>query len=612
MHPLADAGGAGVVGGDRQHVGAVVAVDEALQIGAPQGDVVAPIGEEPVLGERHLQGLGQVLRGGGHELHHAERAGAAHRRLVEAALLACHRQHQRPLDVAAVGHVGDGIAFRQQGHALVARALRHGNRQVRPIDLLGQGGNEGVIAGRLREIAQLQDERLGKIAGVRLGQRAGNAHQLLPIEDGGLRRRRLRILDDGRLAVGADLRSGELAVICGEMLCRGAVPAGGQLAVALDLGGAAGPIGAARQAHRAGHLGVEPDEVVVAGLVIAQEAKRHPAGKELAVGKSDARGQAVAGGEAIGQRDVAVLQRMAHQQLALAPPGLRPYEVLGRVIENVDGAVVHLLAAAPAHALEQQAGIILELARHPGHQPVGIAGHVRQGQPRLGDDAVTGIDPGQHALGGVVVTLPDQTVEPLHLVLAADVAAVLLQHALFVEGTELAGDPDLSDLLGGACGVAVGETRVRLPQAAERRRRREALEPERQLLVADGGDRLLGALAQGRLARPIRVLGDESGDVGEADVGIGPHQVVEANHFGEERILCLLCFGLGAGPVVVADCREGGAIGLPVRLTEHARPGVERRHYTERNQQDRAKERSHYHASPGCPRRMKNGGRAAF
>ncbi len=58
--------------------------------------------------------------------------------------------------------------------------------------------------------------------------------------------------------------------------------------VAQHLGGAAGPVGAARQAHRAVDLAVEPDEVVVAGLVIAQEAKRDPAGEELAVGKSDA------------------------------------------------------------------------------------------------------------------------------------------------------------------------------------------------------------------------------------------------------------------------------------------------------------------------------------
>ncbi len=108
------------------------------------------------------------------------------------------------------------------------------------------------------------------------------------------------------------------------------------------------------------------------------------------------------------------------------------------MIEDVDGAVVHLLATPPAHALEQQAGVVLELPRHPLHQPVGVPRHVRQRHPRLGNDTVAGVDPRQHALGGVVMAFPEQAVEALHLVLAADVAAVFLQHALLVEGAEFA------------------------------------------------------------------------------------------------------------------------------------------------------------------------------
>src|SRR5207249_2049887 len=64
--------------------------------------------------------------------------------------------------------------------------------------------------------------------------------------------------------------------------------------------------------------------------------------------------------------------------------------------------------------------------------------------------------------------------------------------------------------------------------------------------------RLLGAAAQRLLQRPIRVLLDKAGDLGEPPARAGAAIVEPADDFQRQRVAALAGLGIGLGPVAAA------------------------------------------------------------
>ena len=70
--------------------------------------------------------------------------------------------------------------------------------------------------------------------------------------------------------------------------------------------------------------------------------------------------------------------------------------------------------------------------------------------------------------------------------------------------------------------------------------------------------------AQRLLARPIRVLFDELGDVGKAAGGAGPGVIHPAQHFERQRVGYRRRFGVGAAEIAALRCGKRRAHGLQI------------------------------------------------
>ena len=89
---------------------------------------------------------------------------------------------------------------------------------------------------------------------------------------------------------------------------------------------------------------------------------------------------------------------------------------------------------------------------------------------------------------GLLVPVPQETVEALHVVARTQVMAVALQDRLLVEHAEVGRDPDLADLGDGALCLAVRQAIVRLAQPAAQELAKTLAAKSREALASSKRD----------------------------------------------------------------------------------------------------------------------------
>ena len=179
----------------------------------------------------------------------------------------------------------------------------------------------------------------------------------------------------------------------------------------------------------------------------------------------------------------------------------------------------------------------------------------------------------QHMLRRIEVAVPNQAIEPLLVVFVAQHSPVAHQKGALVRGIEIAVDPRRSNRRGAGLRVAAVEQDLRgarLPNAADRR---VALQPVGGDIVVFAGQRFFGPPQQFLVQRPIRVLIDKRGELGETAAGCRPAIVQPARDFQRETAVSGLSrLGIGLRPVAHARRGNrgeragiGGLLGLSYR-----------------------------------------------
>ena len=228
--------------------------------------------------------------------------------------------------------------------------------------------------------------------------------------------------------------------------------------------------------------------------------------------------------------------------------------------------VVLVLLAAPARLLESDAGIGAPLRRHLGEQRFSIGGVGGKRQTGLRRKPVICRRQRQHMLRRIEVAVPNQAIEPLLVVFVAQHSPVAHQKGALVRGIEIAVDPRRSNRRGAGLRVAAVEQDLRgarLPNAADRR---VALQPVGGDIVVFAGQRFFGPPQQFLVQRPIRVLIDKRGELGETAARCRPAIVQPADDLQRESAVGdLACLGIGLRPVAgvcCRDCRKRRAVGI--------------------------------------------------
>src|SRR3546814_11119746 len=97
LDPVSRAAWPGVVGAQRQDVGAAELTQQLLEIRLAEPGVVVGVLAHTVLADRQAQSLRDMAHGRGHEMHDTEGATGAAGLRIELAFLPHDRRHPRPL-----------------------------------------------------------------------------------------------------------------------------------------------------------------------------------------------------------------------------------------------------------------------------------------------------------------------------------------------------------------------------------------------------------------------------------------------------------------------------------------------------------------------------------
>src|SRR5207249_2717541 len=99
------------------------------------------------------------------------------------------------------------------------------------------------------------------------------------------------------------------------------------------------------------------------------------------------------------------------QRLTLRRPSDRADEIARRMLDESDRLVVALLADAPAQPLVEKAGIVDEVRRQFGDEPLDARLELGQADARLGERAVIAVNIGHHPTRRLARAVPQQAVE---------------------------------------------------------------------------------------------------------------------------------------------------------------------------------------------------------
>ena len=324
LDPAAGAVGAGIIGGQRENVGAVELVHHLGQMMHAQREIIVQIVGQPVEPVGRADRACRRAGGGRHHLHHAARAGTGNGMLAEFGFLADHRMDQRVLGPQRgdLGQGDGGIGALRQDDAAQAGRFGGAHRLAHVEIIAGQAGQQH----RLGRIGQLVVQPVGEEAEiiflVLFGQKTHGPYQRAGLEGDtrGLVRLRLVCQLHDRAAVFArQLGEGQLSVIGGGMRAGLGIIAGGLVRASQRVGGARHPVGSARQRDRRRHIVPQAGEMGEGVFRPVQMHQGQPAGHEFGIGKIGTRGQAMGAGQRIGRLEIAIPDQVEDHQLALGP-----------------------------------------------------------------------------------------------------------------------------------------------------------------------------------------------------------------------------------------------------------------------------------------------------
>jgi hypothetical protein len=162
-----------------------------------------------------------------------------------------------------------------------------------------------------------------------------------------------------------------------------------------------------------------------------------------------------------------------------------------------------------------------------------------------------------------VLPVPDQPVEPRDMILGTQIAGITSEDRVLLGGLQIPCEPKIADEAAcrfrlSRCSKDIGET-----QLAHRRDGRVLLEIGLEDGIGDIFHGLLGAAAKHILCRPLGVMIDKIGDVGESR-HVAPRQLQPEQDlcWGSLRRRCGT--SLHRRPSPRARCGEGGLIGMVV------------------------------------------------
>ena len=369
------------------------------------------------------------------------------------------------------------------------------------------------------------------------------------------------IIGHGPLLLGADAAGGQLAIESGDVLGGGGIPAHGVVALAQGVAGPTGPIGGAGPALRGGDPLIHAGEMLQGHFAVVQEAQGDPAGQPLGLGIARAFGLAVVAGDLIGLLGMAQRQLLAGHDCAFGPPHLGMDLVARGMVEQGHGLIVHVMAAAIAQKLVDQAGIVLQTLGHAGGDGLGVGGIIGQGHASLGHQPVVGIGPQDLMLDGRVLMLPQQAVQAGHLIFVAQKLFEAGQKLALLDRAEIAADPGVAHHLGRLVPLIRRLQGLGIGHGAIDGQGRIDLEPvAHRLIGGGGGDGFLGPLHQGHALRPSRIGADEVGDLGEIGPGIGGDIGHPGDDLGQKLVVSPGGGVVGRGKLLVMGGLEGGPI----------------------------------------------------
>ena len=285
-------------------------------------------------------------------------------------------------------------------------------------------------------------------------------------------------------------------------------------------------------------------------------AQRDIAQQKLGFGERVTFDQPVLLDEPIGKLGIAAREESPGNRLALRPPRRRADEVVGLGEQNLDRRIGHVLLAAPAQLLEDEPRVRAQLRRNPRHDRFCFWGLRSERQARLGQQTIVGRHQRQQAARRLGLPVPQQPIDPLHMILGTQRRGMPGQKILFVEWAEIRGDPERPQRACATFEIAQVYHYLRFAELASGAHRRVAFEPIGCDRVRFAGQSLFGMFAQGFLRGPIRVLFDELGDVGKPAGSTRSGIVHPVQHLHRQRVVNPRRAGVGAGPVATQCGRK--------------------------------------------------------
>ena len=408
-------------------------------------------------------------------------------------------------------------------------------------------------------VGHVKEEHLGMGLVAKLEEDPGGTNHFVTAELSERRSTRDGLGYRTRRRIVAQLVRSELPIEGGHVIGPRGVPLRGELGFALRFGCAAPPIRGTRLGVGRADPRQDAGEVLESQGRLLHVAQCNIAQEELGVGKRVSFDQAMLLDNSISEFGFAAGENPAGNRLPFRPPCRRADEVSSLGEQNLDRSIGHVLFAPPAQLLEDEPRIGAQLRRNPRDRRLGIGGLRGKRQARLSQQTVVGRQDAQHPVGRLALALPQQSVDPLNMILGAQRGGMASEKILLDERAVIRGDPGGSQGGGAAFEIPRIEHHLCFTDLACRADRGIALEPFGSDRIRFAGQSLLGMFAQAFLRRPLGVSLDELGNLGKATGGAGASVVHPAQHLQRYRIGYRGGTGVSAAPIAGLRSGECGA-----------------------------------------------------
>ncbi len=336
-------------------------------------------------------------------------------------------------------------------------------------------------------------------------------------------------------------------------------------------------------------------------------AQREPAREPLRLGETGAAALSMGRGEPRRKPDSTACERARDRPTPEFPPHPGVNELRRWIEEDRVGALPVAVHHAPAQAVEEQAGIVQQAARHPCERGLDPGGGALQRDASRGEPSHSLGHPPQKPSGLAMASRPEQPVEPAAIELDVDPSAEAAPPSPLLPRGKPHPGPCAPHELARLTPQPQPVPRRRPAQGAGAGERRKA--PEIGVHLPGGeafGHARLGAPAECRRSRPVRMPLEKAADFLETRFPFALPQLPPAQIGDHERIRKL--------SRDLPDLAPATGIGGPQRAGEGALrlriPRRERQQQNEPQCRQEMRERPHGPGESRCRRRAATGASA--